>query len=367
MMLKMGKISIESMLKEVGRIFATDLGSYDKKHKSARSTKDYAMAALSVFYFKWPSFLQYEIQKQFPHIQKNLESLFSIKEAPSDTQVRERLDVVDPICFRGAFKKVFAMLQRNKVLEEYAFMDNHYLISIDGTGQYSSDKVHCDNCCVKNHKNGDVSYYHHMLGACMVHPERNRVIPFAPEPILKQDGNNKNDCERNASKRLLSDLRREHPHLKIIIVEDALAANGPHLKTLKELDMKYIIGVKPGDHKFLFDWVAHSEKTEHEYVDKEGTKHKFSFVNTVPLNDANFDLEVNFIEYWEEDKKGKKQHFSWITDIPVTKQNVHQLMRGGRSRWRIESVPQAHREVPNCAKLYISSRGDEGRPFGIGF
>ena len=51
---------------------------------------------------------------------------------------------------------------------------------------------------------------------------------MAPEPIIKGDGMTKNDCERNASKRLLKDLRREHPHLKILIVEDALASNYPH-------------------------------------------------------------------------------------------------------------------------------------------
>lgn len=28
---------------------------------------------------------------------------------------------------------------------------------------------------------------------------------------MQQDGDNKNDCERNAAKRFLSHLRREHP------------------------------------------------------------------------------------------------------------------------------------------------------------
>jgi hypothetical protein len=66
-----------------------------------------------------------------------------------------------------------------------------------------------------------------MLGASSVHPDKKVVIPLAPEPILKSDGSTKNDCERNASKRLLKDLRREHPHLNRLIVEDALASNYP--------------------------------------------------------------------------------------------------------------------------------------------
>ncbi len=51
-----------------------------------------------------------------------------------------------------------------------------------------------------------------MLGAAIVHPENNTVIPLAPEPITKGDSNAKNDCERNASKHLLKDFRREHPY-----------------------------------------------------------------------------------------------------------------------------------------------------------
>ncbi len=66
----------------------------------------------------------------------------------------------------------------------------------------------------------------------MVHPDEKTVIPFAPEPILKQDGHKKNDCERNAAKRLLETIRRKHPHLKMIIVEDALYGNDPILSYL---------------------------------------------------------------------------------------------------------------------------------------
>ena len=55
-----------------------------------------------------------------------------------------------------------------------------------------------------------------MLGAVPVHPDCAEVFPLAPAPILKPDGAKKNDCERNAAKRLLTDLRREHPHLKLI-------------------------------------------------------------------------------------------------------------------------------------------------------
>ena len=36
------------------------------------------------------------------------------------------------------------------------------------------------------------------------------------------------DCERNAVRRFLGKLRRDHPHLRFIVNEDALSSNAPH-------------------------------------------------------------------------------------------------------------------------------------------
>jgi len=94
-----------------------------------------------------------------------------------------------------------------------------------------------------------------MLAAVMMHPDCREVVPLAPEPIEKQDGSEKNDCERNAAKRLLRHIRREHPHLKLIVVEDGLASNAPHIRELQNQNMHFILGAKPGDHPFLFDQV----------------------------------------------------------------------------------------------------------------
>ena len=203
--------------------------------------------------------------------------------------------------------------------------------------------MHCNNCCEKHHKDGRVTYYHQMLGTVVVHPEQREVFPLAPEPIVKGDGATKNDCERNAAKRLLGDVRREHPHLKLIVVEDGLASNGPHIQLLKHLDMRFIVGAKPADHKALFEWVEATERVNpgavksHEHTDEHGVHHRFRYLNAAPLNDTHFELEVNFLQYWETRPNGKKQRFSWVTDLPIDDANVMALMRGARARWRIEN------------------------------
>ena len=117
----------------------------------------------------------------------------------------------------------------------------HYLLSVDGTGYFSSSRVHCGNCCQTHRRVGRTTYYHQLLGAVPVHPAHREVFPLAPVPIVKADGRKKNDCERNAAKRLLRDVRREHPHLRLIAVEDALASNGPHIELLKALDMRFVL------------------------------------------------------------------------------------------------------------------------------
>jgi len=180
-----------------------------------------------------------------------------------------------------------------------------------------------------------------MLGAAIIHPDVRAVIPLMPEPIVQQDGTSKNDCERTAAKRFVAQLRQDYPHLKCIITEDSLSSNAPHIETLHDHQLHYILGVKAGDHAWRFKQVEAADQagrvTHYTRHDRSaGLVHRFRFVNQVPLNASNTDVHVNFIEYWEI-QSAKVQHFSWVTDIRVSQRNVYRLMRGGRARWKIEN------------------------------
>ena len=383
------------------------------------------MSGIAMFGLKYPSLLKFDEAKEELELKHNLRTLYHVEQAPCDTYMRERCDEVAPSAIRTVFKAVFSCVQRGKGLEPFQYLDKHYLLAGDGTGFFSSDVVHCKNCCVKhynqchvkiqghlpddtsqykkntyilvqnskqpwvvycidherkitqidpssvyglqsilidksrnnlskeekeqikavvtedyqkNHPSeDDVSYYHNMFCAAIVHPDNKIVLPLAPEPIMKADGATKNDCERNSAKRLYADARREHPHLKFIVVEDSLASNVPHLSDLKRLDMRYIVGAKPGDHKFLFNLVKISPGVEYTHQTKDGTTHSYRYMNQVQLNKSHVDFKTNFLEYWETNKKGEQQHFCWVTDITITNDNVYQIMRGGRINWRIEN------------------------------
>lgn len=306
------------------------------------SLGDVLMAGFAMFSLKDPSLLAFDERRlERPH---NLKTIYGLGSIPCDTSIREILDGVDPNDLRPLFREAFRRLQRGKALEQMVFMQGCYLLNLDGTGYFSSNKLHSAACMEKHHKNGKVTYYIQAIGASIVHPDCREVIPLCPEIIKKQDGANKMDCERNGVKRLLKKFRKEHPHLRIIVNEDALGSNAPHIDDLEQYNCHYILGVKEGDHQFLFQHVDQAienrEAVELILPDEENADilHYFHISYDVPLNKSNQDRRVTFVEYWEANTRtGKKQRFSWITDLDITKDNVYVFMRGARSRWKIEN------------------------------
>src|SRR6266702_7238841 len=217
---------------------------------------DALMSAFAMFSLKAPSLLAFDKERA----EGNGHTIDGIARVPCDTHMREILDPVSPKWLRPVFTSVFRQLQRGKALEAMTFLEGHYLLALDGTGYFSSKTMHCASCLHKVHRNGAITYYHQMLGAAILHPEKREVIPLMPEPIVKQDGTDKNDCERNAAKRFVAQLRQDYPHLKFIVTEDSLSSNAPHIQTLQDHDLRYILGVKAGDHAFLFQQVQVTEQ-----------------------------------------------------------------------------------------------------------
>ena len=302
------------------------------------SITDHLMSGIAVFGLKCPSLLDYDRKRSDNVVAQNLRDLYLVNNPPSDTYLRERLDHVNPDYIRPAFKKIFASFQRGKGLEEFEYLEGHVLISGDGTGQFSSGNICCPQCCVKEHQNGTKTYYHQMFGACIVHPDKKNVIPLCPEVILNRDGSSKNDCERNACKRFLENFRREHPHLKAILVEDGLSSTAPHIRMIEEFCLKYILGAKPGDHQFLFEQLETSEEMfYHEVKTDDGYYHQFRFLNGASLNKSNQDVKVNILEYRQTDPKGKELNFSWVTNLLISTLNVEKIAKAGRARWKIEN------------------------------
>lgn len=312
---------------------------------SRRQTScDYSMAdtltaAFAMFSLKEPSLLSFQEQVD----EQAIDQLFGIEHVPSDSQMREILDGIEVESLNQAFADLFHELQRGGMLKKWEFDRGHYLLSIDGTGYFCSSKIHC-NHCLERKVGGSIQYHHQAVAAVITHPETKEVIPLAVEPIVKQDGFTKNDCERNATSRLLVRVRKLHPKLKLIVVEDGLASNAPHIADLKAAKMRFLLGAKPGDHKHLFEQVieACDDSRETVQIIDQASGEVLSetqFITNLPLNKSNEDVRVNFLQHHEYDLKTGNivKRFSWVTDVEIERSKILLYQRGGRSRWRIEN------------------------------
>lgn len=333
-------LSACGLIREVRKVFerVPDYRSNTRGRNIKISLADSLMSALAMFSLKSPSLLAFDQAYRNKLVSHNLKSLYKIKQAPSDTHMREELDNVDPKELREGFLSVFKAIQRGNLLEQYRFLDS-YLILIDGTGMFHSKKIRCENCCEKHHRDGCTTFYHQVLVGAIVNPDLRQVIPLCPEPISKQDGTAKNDCERRATQRFLTALKKEHPRLQGTIVSDALSANTPQINEIKSLGYNFIINVKSGRNKTLFEFISGIELQE-VHINVGKNRYLFRYINEIPLSDVKNAPIVNFLECIAIETKGKmekEKRFTWVTSHIITKDNIYQIMRGGRSRWKIEN------------------------------
>lgn len=274
------------------------------------STPDCVLSALIMFALKTPSLLQFEENLKSEKdkiLLENLKKSLGLKKIPSDTQMRVRLDGQNLDVIRSSIRALLSTLKREKKFEEmsvgkgFEFDLDHnkpvYLVAIDGVQFYESKKIHCAECCESVHekKNGskEISYHHSMLTAVIVNPNSQGVLPLDFEPITKQDGAIKNDCERNAAKRLLKRIYETHPTHSFVFLGDSLYSNGPFIEELKQYGYHFLLTAKESDHKYMNDyfWAGEGEDIQEQTTTFKkgknvGIKHYRSMEN-VPLMKKN--------------------------------------------------------------------------------
>jgi len=313
-------------------------------HRSGNALRydlaDVLKSAFAMFSLKAPSLLDFK--KQTEPERNNLRSIYRIRGAiPCDNQMRGILDQFDPQHLRPLFRAYFQRLVEAGVINEYCCWPQHVLVSIDGVEHFSSTKVHCPSCLTRKRSNGEISYHHAGLVAVLIDPDQREVFPLDFEPILREDGAEKNDCERNVAKRLCKALHERYRGLPIIVVEDALYANAPHLRQITGYGWRYVINVKPDSHTSLEKQFAgrraNGRVKELEITEGGGVRHYFAWDSNLWLCESAPDVAVNYLLYEQTDKKGKVTRWTWITNLPLARSTVERVMRAGRGRWKIEN------------------------------
>jgi len=313
--------------------------------KVRHSLRDCYLSALALFYLQDPSLLQFQRRFQDQLQTNNLSPTFGVSRIPCDSQFRALLDRHDYQPLSACFADWIGRMQYTKWLPHYQVLDARYLITLDGTQYFSSHQIHCEHCLTTTGKDGSTRYHHDILQAAIVHPDKREVLPLAPEFVRNSDSRDgeyhKQDCELKAGYRMLERLRADYPRMAAVIVADSLYSKQPVIERLRAGRFSFLLVAKPGDHKCLYQEVDLLRQANllnrHVSVEDRGVRREYEWVTEVPLTGKADAPLVNFIQF-RIIKRGKVTYRNaWVTDLEPRGDNIVQLVRAARARWKIEN------------------------------
>ena len=181
-----------------------------------------------------------------------LRRCFGMIQIPSVPQIRNILDALPANGLFGVFDCVYQTLHRSGHLKPFEWLGG-LLIALDGTEYFNSQKLHCESCSSRTHKNGSVTYLHGAILPVIVAPEQSQVISLAPELITPQDGHEKQDCEVAAAKRWVATHASNFVGQPVTLLGDDLYSHQPMCEAILGAGMNFIFTCLPTAHTALYD------------------------------------------------------------------------------------------------------------------
>jgi hypothetical protein len=299
---------------------------------------DIGLSAFSVFFMGSPSFLGHQRALAEGHGRSNCQTLFGMTAIPTDAYIRQMLDGAPPTAFDPLF---FKAAETDGVLDPFRRLDGRVLIALDGTECFCSRKIHCPRCSTRKRSDGGTEYFHAFLGASIVAPGHQQVLPLPPAFIAPQDGAEKQDCERNAAKRWLMRHGPAVRPLRPVFLGDDLFACQPIATAVQQAGGNFIFTCKPTSHQTITEYLTGAELEAHRQsvvIRGKRTTTIWRWLSAVPMRATDDALIVNWLSVEILNGKGKRTYYnSFITDLPVTAANVAELAACGRARWKIEN------------------------------
>jgi hypothetical protein len=341
---KLQEFTFDNMVKFFHHTIA---GFPDKRtgNNTRYSIEDAALGAFSVFFTQSPSFLSFQKSMQINKGKNNAQSLFEMKKIPCDNHIRDLMDQVPASQIFPVFDYIIDGLQDSGYLNAFRSYNDNLLCALDATQYFSSNTIHCQNCSIKEHKDGSKTYSHSAITPVFVSPGNKKVISLPPEFITPQDGHSKQDCENAAAKRWLNQWALKYKALGITILGDDLYCKQPICNLILYHGLDFILICKPDSHKTLYQWLEELDAlgavetlVEKRWTGKEYHIDTYRFVNQVPLRDGQDALQVNWCELTTTASTGRRKYKNaFTTNFEISKNNVKQIVADGRARWKIEN------------------------------
>ena len=339
--------SFDAMIEQIRLVFSEFPDPRRGKNKTY-SMLDAALGAFAVFFTQSPSFLAHQSHMKKTRGQSNADTIFRMSDIPTDAQIRSLLDHTPPETVYPAFDAIYDQMVSRDMLEPYKSLNGGLLIALDGVHTHSSEKIHCKNCSVREHKDGRKDYGHSAVMPALMTPLNSKAIPLRPEFVVPQDGHEKQDCEIAAAKRW---LLKHADYYKVAdtpttYLGDDLYAHEPFCRKVIEREEYFIFTCKTASHKALYEWL---EPLEEDLDIGSVTKrkrnakghwetHKVRYASDLPLTDSSEALRVGWLELVVKNSEEKEIYRnSWITNWGITDENALAIAEAGRSRWNIEN------------------------------
>jgi len=320
-----------------------------KKHQTY-SIEDIVMSAFSVFYFQSGSWLNFQRNMCNQSGRSNAKSLFGIENIPTDNHIRDILDGIDTQKLQVIFNEIYRLLLKKKTLDKYQVFDKTIPVLLDGTYYHHSKKIHCTHCQTRNKKDAKnkeyTEYYHSAITPTIAHPNSNQVLPLLPEIISNKDGEEKQDCEINASKRWLEKTNILSEHYKLLILGDDLYCKTSLIKDIRAKDYNYIFVCKDSSHKKMYEtinYIRNLGELDSKVVTKinkrrKEEKYSYQYLNDVNLTGDKDSISVNWCSVKITDENDKViYNGAFATDYRIDTINIEKIVEIGRARWKIEN------------------------------
>lgn len=235
-------------------------------------------------------------------------------------------------------------LIRKRALDPFR-LQGRLLVALDGTGQFSFRRRHCEHC-LRQTKEDRTVYMHNVLEAKVV-GSCGLSISIGSEFIDNrdhdgEDNKGKQDCELRAFTRLAEDLKKRFPQTALCLLGDSEFACGRVLQRCEQNGWKYVLTFKKGGLPSVWEdfqgllKLCTSQVRRVEYPD--GTREEFRWVNQVSYVDSEGREHTFDAIQCIQTKAGQRKVFAWITNFHVTWDNVISIaQQGGRDRWKIEN------------------------------
>lgn len=313
----------------------------DHRKRKTYDVGEILMAGIAMFVFRRKS-RNHADKSVRGNFEKNYHTLWGLR-LPILETVDKFLRKLPPEEIEFLKRELVKQLLRRKTLEKWKFKGD-YIVSVDGSGLMSFDHEPYPGCPYKTSKNGKKTWTAYVLEAKLC-CGNGIAISLSSVWLDSSEnmGDDKQDCELKAFKRLAVNLKKEYPRLPVTIVADSLYPNQSCFDICKGNNWDYIFVLKNGSLPSVWEEVhqllplSEQQKNTQERAVFEGKTFKNErcrFINGIEYASKH---RLNWAEYTKTSKGKQELYFAHVTNIEIDRKNVWGISFHGRMRWIIEN------------------------------